>query len=216
MGAKHVVVYAEGVGETAGSISSARAPGSAIPEDALGAAHLLVRRALAPARNLPESAIVFDEPLRTRGRIPRGSDLHDARTLAQLLTWASPSRRPELAIVMIDSDGDVRRKEKLAEAVQSVSTTHVIAMAVQEFEAWLIADHNAVARVLGSGPSYPGPSQDLRPGEAKRALQDWAAAAGRDGAGTRRTLANVCELSEVAKICSSFAELQRELAALSL
>jgi hypothetical protein len=118
-------------------------------EDELGPGHLLVRRSLAAARGRPEGEIYFEEPLRTwRGSVARGSHLHNGRILKKLLTWARPELQPDLAIVLVDCDGDRQRKPRLTAALQDRVTPHVIGVAVQEFEPWLIADTACVAKEL--------------------------------------------------------------------
>lgn len=59
-----VVLYCEGSRESgaAGELPPP-APGEELMEDELGPAHVLARRVLAKARNLPEDAIRFTEPL---------------------------------------------------------------------------------------------------------------------------------------------------------
>lgn len=212
MGAFRVVVYAEGVGETKGSLGQMRAPGERIPDDDLGSAHLIVRRCLAEVRSLPHSAILFEEPLRTRSRIARGSDLLNERTLEQLLSWPRAGQKPDLAVVLVDCDGDARRRETLIAAVAKISVAKVIGMAVQEFESWLIADHGAVAKVIGVGPRYPGPPESLKPREAKKLLTAWATDAGiEDESQMRRELANTCSLERISSHCSSFARFMDDL-----
>jgi len=217
VGALRIVLYAEGGGETTGELEGLRAPGDPLRDEEQGPGHLLVRRAVTLAGSVPEQAIVFEEPLRTRrGRLPRGSDLHDTNTLAQLLTWGTRSRQPDLCVVLVDSNGDTRRKERLNAAMSGLTVPKVIAMAIAEFEAWLIADHQAVARVLGSGPVDLGPPESLSPRSAKNALKSWIVAAARDGNEVRRTLARICDLGVLAKRCGAFATFLKELGALSL
>jgi hypothetical protein len=145
-----VVLYAEGGRELAGEQRWQLAPGDRLPEDALGAAHYVVARALNRTRHLPETAVLFEEPLRTnRGRPARGSDLLDRQTLRRLLMWPSAARRPQLAIVLVDADGDETRRPTLNAATENVTTPRVVAVAVQEVEAWLIADMNAVRIACG-------------------------------------------------------------------
>ena len=190
VGALRIVLYAEGRGETGGELRFAPAPGTRLEKEGLGPGHVLVRRATAAARSIPEAAVVFEEPLRTRrGRLARGSDLHNASTLQQLLTWGSRDRQPHLAIVLIDSDGDAGRKARVAATLQEQDVLKVIAMAVKEFEAWLIADHRAVANALGKGPDSLGSPESLAPRAAKEGLATWIAGARSNANEVRRTLA---------------------------
>ena len=216
MGALRVVLYAEGGGETSGHARGSRAPGELIEEEALGAGHLLLRRAIASQHSISERALLLEEPLRTRGRIALGSDLQHERTLAQLLTWANPTRQPDLALVLVDCDGEPGRKARLVDAVRERPVVKIVAVAIEEFEAWLIADHKAVLRVLGSNHDFPGPPESLARRAAKTHLQDWTSDAGKDRGEIRRTLARSSDLGVIASSCSAFAELLREIALLGI
>src|SRR5580704_10360316 len=108
-----VVLYAEGAGETLGPTSALPAPGRPLEEGMLGGGHVLIRRTLGQARSIPDGEILFESPLRTRGRVARGSDLIDRRTVRQLLTWPDPNLRPDLVVVLVDRDEDKQRKNRL-------------------------------------------------------------------------------------------------------
>jgi hypothetical protein len=152
-----VVIYAEGPGELAGRKRYDRAPGSPLTEMELGAAHLLVRRCLDRCRNLSPESIIFEEPLRTpRGPRARGSMLLDEGTLRPLLTWPQ-STRPHLAVVLVDADGKQGRQQELESFVEGLSTQVAIGVAIQEFEAWLIADAEALKSVLHKPLPSPRP-----------------------------------------------------------
>lgn len=197
MGALRVVVYVEGAGE--GASFEHRAPGDRISEESFGSAHLLILRCIEQERSIPANAIVFEEPLRTRGRIAKGSDLSNERILVQLLTWPSADRRPDLVVVVVDCDGELHRRERLAHAVAAVTVSRVIGMAIQELESWLLADQRALAGVLGRGPAYPGPPESLAPGDAKRLLAQWGVDAEK-----RRDLARTCDLKTLATTSTAF------------
>lgn len=207
-----VVVYAEGSGEGARGLPPA--PGDPLNEGALGAAHILVRRCLATDARIPETAVRFDSPLRTRGHMPRGSDFLDAQTLAQLLTWARPDKQPDLAVVIVDADGDSRRKPMLDEAVSKVRVNRVVAVAVQEFEAWLIADEAAAAVELGQRLSRSKDPEQMARREAKELLKGWLEVSVRAGAAAwelRRGLAARADLAVIADRCPAFAAFRKEL-----
>ena len=145
-----VVVYAEGSREDSGSRVALPLPGDALPEAALGPAHVLVRRCLVEL--VPMSEVRFDVPLRTRGRRARGSDLLHGPTVRRLLTWATPMAKPDLAVVIVDADGEANRHVALRHILSSRREPQppaVIGVAVQEFEAWLIADEAALRQHLG-------------------------------------------------------------------
>lgn len=207
-----VVVYAEGSGESARGLPPA--PGESLEEGALGAAHILVRRCLDMDAGIPVAAVRFDSPLRTRGRMPRGSDFLHPPTLAQLLTWPRPDKQPGLAVVIVDADGDSRRKPMLDEAVSKVRVNRVVAVAVQEFEAWLIADEAAAAAVLGQRLSRSKAPEQMARREAKVLLKDWIEASRQTGAAAwelRRGIADRADLAVIAERCPAFAIFRQEL-----
>ncbi|HYO55005.1 DUF4276 family protein [Archangium sp.] len=209
-----VVVYAEGSGELAGrDTSRQRAPGTPLTEDELGAAHLLVRRCLEHSRGLVPESIQFEEPLRSRGKLARGSMLHGPNTLRPLLFWADEDLRPDLAIVLVDADGKEERQAELDSALQNLTVDAVAAVAIQEFEAWLIADDAAVKSVLRKSLTPPSPPERLRRRQAKELLQQWsdAHASKQDPAEIRRQLVQVCDLDTLARVCPAFAEFLRRL-----
>jgi hypothetical protein len=199
-----VVVYAEGLGELAGrDTSRQRAPGTPLTEGELGAAHLLVRRCLERSRGLAPESIQFEEPLRSRGKLARGSTLHSRATLRPLLFWADEDLRPHLAVVLVDADGKEARQAELDSALQDLTVEAVGAVAIQEFEAWLLADTAAVKSVLRKPLSPPKPPERLGRRQAKELLQQWSNehASKQDPAELRRQLAEQCDLDTVARVC---------------
>lgn len=211
-----VVLYAEGGNETRSELGLPPAPGEPLLEDDLGPAHLLVRRCLADARRIPENAVRFEAPKRTaRGRIAVGAELYDRRvTLRQLLVWPMTPKqpaRPELAVVLVDCDAEPGRKQKLEGWVSDLPGTRIIAVAIQEFEAWLIADTVALNKALGAGPSTAPDPESMKPRQAKELLASWVGAQSRTDRDIRRTLAEICDLDVVAKRCSAFGEFRKEL-----
>jgi hypothetical protein len=209
-----VVVYAEGAGELAGENSSRqRAPGTPLTGDELGAAHLLVRRCLERSRGLAPESIQFEEPLRSRGKLARGSVLHSRNTLRPLLFWADEDLQPHLALVLVDADGKEDRRADLDSALQALTVQAVAAVAIQEFEAWLLADVEALKSVFRKPLSPPKPPERLGRRQAKELLQQWSAehASSKDPTELRRQLAEQCDLDTVARVCPAFAELLRGL-----
>ncbi len=210
-----VVLYAEGAGETLGVDTMLPAPGSPLREEMLGSGHLLIRRAVESARAVPEAAMRFESPLRTRGRTAKGSDLRRKQTLRELLTWLTPSFEPDLVIVLVDSDGDPLRKTQLQNYALGLHVERIFAVAVQEFEAWLLADFALVGKVLGTKRSFAGPPEGLAPGRAKAELAEWvkvsAARSGRSVSDLRREIARECDLQVVRSACGSFAALLDDL-----
>jgi hypothetical protein len=167
-----VVVYAEGAGELAGRDSSRqRGPGAVLTENELGSAHLLVRRCLERTRQLAPDSVQFEEPLRTsRGKPARGSMLHGRTTLRQLLLWPDARRAPHLTVVFVDADGKEERQAELDAAVEGLSVQAIVAVAIQEFEAWLIADPAALEAVIRKPLAPPKPPERLGRQEAKKLL----------------------------------------------
>jgi hypothetical protein len=203
-----VVVYAEGAGELAGAKNLQRAPGALLTEEELGSAHLLVRRCLEKVRHLEESLIHFEEPLRTdRGKLARGSNLHSSGTLRRLLSWADPARQPDLAVVFVDADGDDERQGHLDSALEGLAVEAIVSVAIQEFEAWLLADPDALKNVLRQPLAPPKPPEKLSRQDAKKLLQHWCDqhARSRDAAEIRRDLARQSDLDTLARTCTAFA-----------
>ncbi|PTL77005.1 DUF4276 family protein [Vitiosangium sp. GDMCC 1.1324] len=209
-----VVVYAEGPGELTGrDTSRQRAPGTPLTENELGSAHLLVRRCLERARSLAPELIQFEEPLRSRGKLARGSMLHSRTTLRPLLFWADEDLRPDLAIVLVDADGKEDRQAELDSTLQDLTVEAVASVAIQEFEAWLIADPQAVKAVIRKPLSPPKPPERLGRRQAKEFLQQWSDehASKQDPAEIRRQLVQECDLDTLARVCPAFAEFLRRL-----
>lgn len=208
-----VVLLAEGGRETGGEFRISHAPGDALDRDLdWGPAHYLVERAISEARGVPAEAVWFEEPLRTsRGTIARGTQLYDVGSLAMLLRWANAEKRPDLAIVLVDEDGQSSRKDELDRVARDVPVATVVAVAVREFEAWLIADAEEVRTLLGSVQS-PSALESLPPREAKDLLIGWVTGNRQDERAIRVSLARSCRLDVVRERCPSFDRFLRELA----
>ncbi len=89
----------------------------------------------------------------------------------------------------------------------------VIGVAVQEFEAWLVADDASVAKALRSAFPTPAAPESMMPGEAKRLLEAAIGAQGADGQAVRRTIAALEDLDRVAKRAPAFHSFRTELVA---
>jgi hypothetical protein len=216
-----IVVYAEGVGELGGDVRPLPAPREPLLEEHLGAAHELVRRCVTRERpQLPDSAIVFVSPLRdSGGRRLRGSDLCDKQKLRRALAWLPNKRRPDLAVVFVDCDGDDERRRLLLEHLDEVILPAAIGVPKQEFESWLIADHRAVVRTLQPAPAQPANVETLRRTEAKMYLTKWTADSSLANAphDVRITLARTCDLAVLDQLAAfqAFCEdLRAKLAAI--
>lgn len=209
-----VVIYAEGAGELAGALRNQRAPSTPLGPEELGAAHLLVRRCIERHRDLDSSFIQFEEPLRTRrGKLVRGSDLHSPETLRSLLFWADARKQPDLVVVLVDQDGDDERQRVLITATGELLVETVIGVAIQEFEAWLIADPAALKTVFRQSLSMNHSPERLGRRDAKEQLRQWSEEHGRskDPAELRRQLAEHCDLATVARQCPAFADFMHRL-----
>jgi hypothetical protein len=213
-----VVVYAEGPGELAGPEKGRqRAPGTALLENELGAAHFLVRRCLGHVCSLDAESVHFEEPLRHQGRLAYGSVLHGRNTLRRLLSWADERKRPDLALVLVDADGKDDRQEELDAAIEGVPVRAVVAVAIQEFEAWLIADGEALEVLFRKPLMLPGKSPErLGRRKAKELLQQWSDehASRQPPDELRRELARTCNLGTLAHRCPAFSKFLRKLGVL--
>jgi len=209
-----VVLYAEGAGEVLGAQSRLPPPGEGLPQAALGPAHILLTRAIEHVRTIPAAAIRFESPLRTHGRLPRGSDLQHEQTLRRLLTWPLPTMRPDLSIVLVDCDVEPSRRARLEGYVANLPGEKVIAVAVQEFEAWLLADRAVLKKVMG-GVDRPflGPVEGLQPAGAKRELGEWIGQARASTTDLRFDLARTVDLAILSREAPSFAALLSSLEA---
>src|SRR5581483_5556495 len=151
-----------------GETSRLPPPTELLGEDHRGPAHELIRRCVARDAAVPLPAVLFQCPLRARGRHPKGSDLLDRRTLRQLLTWPAPHRRPDLAIVLVDQDGAPDRRMTLRQFTEGISLP--------------------VAGTLATKPPNPPAVEGLQRREAKSLLDDWIETSGQEARLTRLTL----------------------------
>lgn len=202
-----VVLYAEGAAE------AGHGPGfgQVLAEDELGPAHDLVRRCLTEKGTIPEGAVLFGRPLRLKGKVARGSDLLVPGHARKLLAWPPRSRAPEFAVFLVDGDGDPSRRAAAENAVAGSLVPAVIGVAVQEFEAWLIADDAAVSQASGLHfPTQRGP-EDMKPREAKELLADLIGRTRREPRLVRRTIARTSDLRVIAERCSAFRRFRDDL-----
>jgi len=210
-----IVLYAEGPNET-GVVESPPlyAPRARIAEDALGPAHLLTRRAVALVASRDERSIQFQAPLLPRGKPARGSQLLKARTVEQLLTWVHPDLPPDIAILLVDADGSSTRRGEL-EAVLArrriVVPPSVVAVAVQEFEAWMLADLGPVQRLVDRNIDPLSDLEKWKPGEAKHALAGFLGGSRQEQHRAHLDICGTCDLNTVARNSSSFRRYLDEL-----
>jgi hypothetical protein len=206
-----IVLNAEGAGETRGAFAMPPSPGSALSEEHLGPGHLLVRRLVEVARGVPANAVSFLAPPRSgRGIVVRGSMLLDRTMLRQLLQWPLVQHRPDVAIVLVDADGDPKRRALLESHVEGIKTPTIIAVAVQEFESWLITDQRALNAVVGASTARPSRVEELKRREAKELLSSHLAEHADAHAG-RCTLARTIDLELLTRESESFARFVEDL-----
>ena len=79
-------------------------------------------------------------------------------------------------------DEDAGRRKSLRETVKELPLQPVIAIAIQEFEAWLIGDIGAVNRALGATFDTPPAPETMKRREAKSLLAKWIGDRGTHGA----------------------------------
>jgi len=206
-----IVVYGEGSLDDSGEAPALPPPRAPLRGEHLGAAHVLVQRVL--SARIPEDAIRFESPLRlgARGRA-RGSNLLVRCTLRELLSW--PLNPPDLAVVLVDQDDDTTRKATLEGHIAEMSTRTVIGVPTPEFEAWLLADEAAAARVLGWAPPTPPAPESLDRESAKELLRQWISRGtsprGQREQGIRVALARELDLSRLKRL-RSFEVFAKEL-----
>lgn len=210
-----VVLYVEGGRESGGDERAPVEPGAIIPEASLGSAHFLVRRTIEHARRIPEAAIPFECPLRTaRGKLAKGSDFLNRQTLRQLLTWPSAKRRPDIAVVLHDMDGDAGRLATLLGHTENLLIRPVIGVARQEFEAWLVADVRTLRRVCKQSVEMPPSPEQFERSEAKKRIEQWIAndaATDVERRSKRIEIARSCDIDVVRDRCPSFNAFYEEL-----
>ena len=205
------VLYAEGAVETGHGPGF----GEILSEDELGPAHDLVRRCLIERGTIPEGAVLFGRPLRLRGKVARGSDLLAPASARKLLAWPERSRAPEFAIVLVDGDGDPSRRATAERAVSGAIVPAVIGVALQEFEAWLIADDAAVSRAISAAFGTQKCPEEMKPRVAKQLLADAIGRTGAEPRLVRRTIARTSRLEVIADRCPAFQRFREDLQARS-
>lgn len=138
--------------------------------------------------------------------------LHAPRRLERLYAWPRPDVRPDLQVVFIDEDGDRARSETLRPFVGSPFVAGVLAVAVPEFEGWLIADPQTVSRASGHTFQQPPDVETMRRREPRRRLDDHQTEEPDERRhAVRLEIAKCLDLDHVAKACSSFGRFVRDL-----
>lgn len=101
----------------------------------------------------------------------------------------------------------------LSSVLTEVPVETVLGVAIQEFEAWLIADPEALKAVFRQPLRLDRSPERLGRREAKQQLQQWSEqhARSKDTAELRRQLAETCDLDTVSRQCPAFSELLDQL-----
>lgn len=188
----NIIVYCEGDGEDVertrlddaalqGRYEYAtmeRAAQHGYASDELGAAHILISRVIAHTHNIPDEALHFFPGKRLgRTRRPRGSDLADERNIVQLGSYLTDNPQeppPDLIIFLVDRDAQRDRHLRLSAACRRARPLHIercVAVAVEEFEAWLIADADALRVRLPRAQGAAQHVESMERGAAKEHLQ---------------------------------------------
>lgn len=217
-----VVLYAEGAGETGGVATLLPAPGEPLDDLHLGPAHILVERCLLTDIYDHDVKVRFVAPLRipVGARLARGSDLLDRTKLRRLVAPFRPGRDPDLAIVLVDSDGDLQRRTLLVRNMAMPADAHrlrsVVGAAHQAFEAWLLGDHTALKHIAAAAGSLPSTPDELTAAEAKlelakilRFAPQRADASSKPEVELRRELARIVDLQQLRRQ-RSFEEFWKE------
>lgn len=209
-----MVVYAEGPGDL-GTLTWDLSPKDSLQPDDFGPAHIIVQRVLTEGAQIPPPAINFIEPLRTKtGARAYGSQLLKPGILNEILAgWLLD---PPLVVLLVDSDDSppVERTVILKEALERNSLRGAVGVAVREFESWLVADSQAINKVVGAGSNSFLNPENLNCGEAKESLQRWIRAIAhpdRKVIDIRREIAVAMNLDTVSSVCPSFRAFRKAL-----
>jgi hypothetical protein len=173
-----------------------------------GAVNVLVQRILSEfGVEVGDAGLEFDFWRRFPGNARvRGNDKRLELTIKDI----ARSRRDVAAIVVVnDADGDGPKRLATLKAGRESANNDgvalagqtVIGVAVQMVEAWLLGDHNEVARVLSRAEGGRDPEGHSDP---KAVLAEWADAGGKDLLASYDELAKQCKLAVVADRCPSF------------
>jgi hypothetical protein len=200
-----VVVYAEGGLDLRGALPLDTPPAERLPTSQQGVVHLIVQRMLL-ANGV---AADFVSPLRPGAASMLGSRLLHRNSLKKALAW-SPAQSPDLAVVFVDQDGKTDRRRYLAAILEErrragiLRPTAVIALSVQEIEAWLLADIKSVSGAVGMTIPQPKTLERMKPSAAKGVLQSHVGAAKLEEHVVRRRIAETMDFEVVRKACPSF------------
>jgi hypothetical protein len=122
-------------------------------------------------------------------------------------------------VVLVDEDGDRSRKTRLVEHTADLPGTRVIAVAVREFEAWLLADESALREVLDGEVETTTAPEEMPRAEAKRRFGELCDA-GRGDANRkthqhdmRHAVCRSADLEAIARRCQSFSAFLDDLRA---
>jgi hypothetical protein len=151
----------------------------------------------------------FVSPLRPRGKTVRASELLVPTILRSLVAFPNNFRRPDLAIILVDEDGDGSR-QALAASLDGSIVPAVMGVAVPEFEAWLIADHANLAQVLRTTIDPPPATMAPRAAKAFLSKAFSCRSGSSDPAELRKELARSCDFKALMRV-RSFEMLMKEI-----
>lgn len=180
-----ITVYAEGATERTGLDKDTRLqsrPAEILPEEQLGPVHILIKRVISSPHLKQEPKIDFltmNRIVEDRGkprphfRIPRGGDISNVKYIRQFLTNIMAKSNTHMVIIVFDADGNPGLKREIEDKIADIPTPHVIGMAIQEFEAWLIADQKTIVDRLKSNLNQSTDPEKMKRGEAKKLYNKW-------------------------------------------
>lgn len=221
--AMRIVVFCEGTAESGALRRSFVSPNQPLPEEQIGPAHLLVQRCISREWGLTRDDMQFTSPPllvshRRNPRLPVGSDLRTGKNLIRLLrAWVREADVPDLALILIDQDGDRQIRTELQNAIRADSPCirWILAVAIEEFESWLLADASALSQVFSNGARIQRP-EELGPRRAKTRITGFQPIDPTSTLPTRhRRIVELMDLEIVREACPSFADFLRDLKALN-
>jgi hypothetical protein len=148
-----------------------------------------------------------------RGQVVRGSQLQDPAILLRLLTWFPPQKPPELVVVLVDADGDTGRRTRMRKVAEGKVGSHVvvIAVAVEEFEAWLLADVKPWNAIGPAEHEELGNVEGRRPGRTKELVVRRARESGLPEAEVRHRVVSGLDLDVLSGASASFRQFVDDL-----
>lgn len=136
--------------------------------------------------------------------------------LRKLLAWPDSKRAPRLCALIVDEDGQRQRLKDLRSYVEGIPPPlTAIAVAVSEFESWLLADHQALASLTSQRIDSGWDVETLEPRRAKEHLRALTEQLRADStvAAAHRLIAEQLRPEQLRSVCPSFQRFLDELRA---